>query len=163
MIAIALIVLATLVVMLPMAVTMNVTAHFGGKNYSVAADTVSQLRTKVEKLSGVKAAQQNVLYKGKLLSTSDRSWIPLANFGIGQGDVLIVAKERAIQPKPPKVVTAIIRSIGAGYDNSQLAHSVHTTNHINFLAVIEAVKHYQQACGRMADLLLQNKQLHMLL
>lgn len=71
----------------------NCIASVRGKKYDITADTVEEFSQKVETVSGLVAGEQSVLFRGKLLSPSDR----LEDLGIANGDVLNVLKGRKVK------------------------------------------------------------------
>ena len=66
----------------------SVTASVRGKKYEVEAVTVEEFTEKVENIAGLEAGQNSVLFRGKVLSPSDK----LEEMGISAGDVLMVVK-----------------------------------------------------------------------
>jgi uncharacterized ubiquitin-like protein YukD len=68
----------------------SVTANVRGKKYEIVAENVEQFTKKVEELTGIESTQQNILFKGKVLSTADK----FESLGITKGDVLNVVKGR---------------------------------------------------------------------
>jgi len=107
MIAVTLIFLAFLISALGMP-PINVIANVRGKKYDVSAETVAEFSSEIETLTGIEASQQNVLYKGKVLSQTDK----LEEVGIVAGEVLNVVKGRKIQPKPVEEVAAASTATG---------------------------------------------------
>lgn len=73
-----------------------VIANVRGKKYDVKAETVEEFSEKVEELTGIAADQQSVLFRGKVLSASDR----LEALGINAGEVLNVVKGRRAAVRP---------------------------------------------------------------
>jgi hypothetical protein len=73
-----------------------VIANVRGKKYEVKADTVEEFSQHVAELTGIAADQQSVLFRGKVLSSSDS----LEKLGISAGEVLNVVKGRRAAPSP---------------------------------------------------------------
>lgn len=76
---------------------LSVTASVRGKKFEVSAETVEEFTEKVEAMAGLEAGQNSVLFRGKVLSPSDK----LEEVGISSGDVLMVVKgkkQRAAMP-----------------------------------------------------------------
>lgn len=67
-----------------------------GRRYEVSAETVEEFTKQVETLAGLEAGQQSVLFRGKVLSSSDK----LEDAGVSSGDVLNVLKGRKPVGKP---------------------------------------------------------------
>jgi uncharacterized ubiquitin-like protein YukD len=76
----------------------SVVASIKGKKYDIAdVDTVEEFIEKAEGLAGIEAGQSSVLFRGKVLTVTDR----LEDIGVAAGDVLMVVKgrkQRAVKP-----------------------------------------------------------------
>jgi hypothetical protein len=70
----------------------NVIASIRGKRYKIQALTVDEFSRKVESLVGLKVADQNILFRGKALKTSDN----FEDLGIENGSILNVLKGRKL-------------------------------------------------------------------
>lgn len=88
----------------------SVIANVRGKRYDVTATTVEEFSTQIEGLTGIEAAQQNVIFRGKVLNTSDK----LEELGINEGEVLNVVKGRKarISPVAPKEASSLNSPLG---------------------------------------------------
>jgi hypothetical protein len=71
-----------------------VIANVRGKKYEVKAETVEEFSQHVAELTGIAADQQSVLFRGKVLNSSDS----LERLGISAGEVLNVVKGRRAAP-----------------------------------------------------------------
>jgi hypothetical protein len=105
-------VLAVVVVLVALSHAMPsvpVVANVRGKKYEVKAETVGEFSEKVEELTGIQSNQQSVLFRGKVLSSSDR----LEDIGINAGEVLNVVKGRraAVKPAPAKASSVDTTSV----------------------------------------------------
>jgi uncharacterized ubiquitin-like protein YukD len=80
----------------------SVTANVRGKKYEIVAENVEQFTKKVEELTGIESTQQNILFKGKVLSTADK----FESLGITKGDVLNVVKGRKPSASVPSPAVA---------------------------------------------------------
>lgn len=92
-------IVALLVTLVAVAVAMpavEVVANVRGKKYDIKAETVEEFSTEVEALTGIAADQQSVLFRGKVLSATDR----LEELGISAGEVLNVVKGRRARVAP---------------------------------------------------------------
>jgi uncharacterized ubiquitin-like protein YukD len=76
----------------------SVVANVRGKKYDVAAESVEELTSKVQDLTGIDSSLQSVLFKGKVLGTSDK----FEDLGIASGDVLNVVKGRKSRVTTPE-------------------------------------------------------------
>jgi uncharacterized ubiquitin-like protein YukD len=91
MLALLLLLLASLALLSVQAMpAVNVVANVRGKKYDISAETVEDFCAQVESLAGIEAAQQNVLFRGKVLGPSDK----LEDVGVSAGDILNVVKGR---------------------------------------------------------------------
>ncbi|RYG68481.1 hypothetical protein EON64_05080 [archaeon] len=68
----------------------SVVANVRGKKYDVSAETVDEFCQQVASLAGIEADAQSVLFRGKVLSRTDK----LQELGVSAGDVLNVVKGR---------------------------------------------------------------------
>lgn len=105
--------LVLVLVVLSIAVSMpaiNCVANVRGKKYDITAETVEEFSKKVEEVSGLVAGEQTVLFRGKLLSPTNK----LDELGIGHGDILNVLKGR--KARAPKA--QLPKSLSTGTDSS---------------------------------------------
>ena len=69
----------------------SVVASIKGKKYDISeVETVQQFIEKAEDLAGIEAGQSSVLFRGKVLTVTDK----LEDIGVAAGDVLMVVKGR---------------------------------------------------------------------
>lgn len=80
----------------------SVVASIKGKKYEVAdVETVEEFLEKAENLGGIEAGQSSVLFRGKVLTSTDK----LEEIGVAMGDVLMVVKgrkQRAVKSEVPE-------------------------------------------------------------
>jgi hypothetical protein len=80
----------------------SVVASIKGKKYEVAdVETVEEFIEKAENLGGIEAGQSSVLFRGKVLTSTDK----LEEIGVAVGDVLMVVKgrkQRAVKSEVPE-------------------------------------------------------------
>lgn len=88
----------------------NVVANVRGKKYDITAETIEDFSTQVETLTGLEANQQSVLFKGKVLESTDR----LDELGITTGDVLNVLKGKKARVSKPEEVESSLSSPSFG-------------------------------------------------
>lgn len=115
-------VLAVVVVVVLVALThampsVPVVANVRGKKYEVKAETVGEFSEKVEELTGISSNQQSVLFRGKVLSSSDR----LEDIGINAGEVLNVVKGRRAAVKPAPMKASSVDSTSVNKPSSDLS------------------------------------------
>ena len=77
----------------------SIVASVRGKKYDVVAETVDEVIQQVELLAGLEPGSQNALFRGKVLSSSDR----LEDVGLSSGDVLNVVKRRLQRVSKPDI------------------------------------------------------------
>lgn len=94
-----------------------VVANVRGKKYEVKAETVGEFSEKVEELTGISSNQQSVLFRGKVLSSSDR----LEDIGINAGEVLNVVKGRRAAVKPAPMKASSVDSTSVNKPSSDLS------------------------------------------
>lgn len=70
--------------------SLSVVGLVRGRRYEVTAETVEEFTRQVEGLAGLEMGEQSVLFRGKVLNSSDR----LEDVGVSSGDVLNVLKGR---------------------------------------------------------------------
>ena len=63
---------------------MNVVASVRGKKIDIEAETVAELSEEVEEKCGLKASEQSVLFRGKVLSPDDK----LEDIGVAPGNFI---------------------------------------------------------------------------
>jgi uncharacterized ubiquitin-like protein YukD len=69
----------------------SVVASIKGKKFEVAdVETVEEFIGKAESVGGIEAGQSSVLFRGKVLTSTDK----LEDIGVAMGDVLMVVKGR---------------------------------------------------------------------
>lgn len=73
----------------------SVTASVRGKKYEVEAETVGEFVIKVSEVANLDPEQQSVLFKGKVLSSTD----VLSEVGVQTSDVLMVVKGKRARTK----------------------------------------------------------------
>jgi len=88
--ALFLVCLAVLATQLQAMPPVSVVANVRGKKYEVTAETVEQFSAEVQTLTDIPADQQSVLFRGKVLSPTDK----LEDVGVSAGEVLNVVKGR---------------------------------------------------------------------
>lgn len=88
--AVLLVCLTLLVIQLQAMPPVSVVANVRGKKYEVTAETVEQFSAEVQTLTDIPADQQSVLFRGKVLSPTDK----LEDVGVSAGEVLNVVKGR---------------------------------------------------------------------
>lgn len=101
----AVLVVALLAVIMQQSMAMppiGVVANVRGKKYEITAETVQDFSTEVENLTGIPADQQSVLFRGKVLTSTDR----LEELGIAPGEVLNVVKGRKARISRPEDAVA---------------------------------------------------------
>lgn len=78
--------------------SMNIVANVRGKRFEVTGETVQEISKQVESFTGIKASEQSIMYRGKILNPSDN----LAEVGLSPGEVVNVVKGRKSRsPTPP--------------------------------------------------------------
>lgn len=75
---------------------MNVVASVRGKKIDIEAETVEEVSKEVEEKCGLDASEQSVLFRGKVLSPTDK----LEDIGVAPGDTLNVVKGKRQRSKP---------------------------------------------------------------
>lgn len=89
--AITLLVLAMVCAIVAAMPPISVVASIKGKKYDISeVETVQQFIEKAEDLAGIEAGQSSVLFRGKVLTVTDK----LEDIGVAAGDVLMVVKGR---------------------------------------------------------------------
>jgi uncharacterized ubiquitin-like protein YukD len=88
---VTLLVLAMVCAMAAAMPPISVVASIKGKKYDISeVETVQQFIEKAEDLAGIEAGQSSVLFRGKVLTVTDK----LEDIGVAAGDVLMVVKGR---------------------------------------------------------------------
>ena len=129
----------------------SVVASIKGKKYEIAdVETVEQFIEKAEGLAGIEAGQSSVLFRGKVLTISDK----LEDIGVAAGDVLMVVKGR-------KQRAVIPDSMDGGSMTSEAATGFENSMDMNSDAYKEAMKNanpedIQKAMKAMDNLLDSN-------
>lgn len=97
--------------------SISVVASIKGKKYDISeVETVEDFILKAENVAGIEAGQSSVLFRGKVLTASDK----LEDIGVAAGDVLMVVKgrkQRATRPDSMEDAMAS-SSVSNGYENA---------------------------------------------
>lgn len=89
--AVTILVLAMVCAMSAAMPPISVVASIKGKKFDISeVETVEEFITKAESIAGIEAGQSSVLFRGKVLTVSDK----LEDIGVAAGDVLMVVKGR---------------------------------------------------------------------
>lgn len=75
---------------------MGIIASVRGKKIEVEAETVEEVSLCVQEKCGLDASEQSVLFRGKVLSATDK----LEDIGVAPGDILNVVKGKRQRTKP---------------------------------------------------------------
>jgi hypothetical protein len=90
----------------------QVVANVRGKKYEIMAESVEQFTKKVEELTGIDSSQQTVLFKGKVLGSTDK----FDDLGISLGEVLNVVKGRKARVSTPEQMSKLDKTFPAKDD-----------------------------------------------
>ena len=113
----ALLVLAAVCAISAAMPSISVVASIKGKKYDISeVETVEDFILKAESVAGIEAGQSSVLFRGKVLTASDK----LEDIGVTAGDVLMVVKGRKQRAaKLDSMEDAMSsNSVSSGYENA---------------------------------------------
>lgn len=117
-------VIVTLVALSQAMPSVPVVANVRGKKYEVKAETVEEFSEKVEELTGIAANQQSVLFRGKVLSASDK----LEDVGINAGEVLNVVKGRRAAVKPASAKASSVDTTSLSKPSNEVGDDLEFNN-----------------------------------
>ena len=93
----------------------SVVASIKGKKYDISdVETVEEFIEKAEGAAGIEAGQSSVLFRGKVLTSTDR----LEDIGVAAGDVLMVVKGRKQRAAKPDAMEESAVSAGGGFEEN---------------------------------------------